>query len=68
MTTSIENKHARVRCDGEGCTETVAIANDNVMRAQRVAVNFFGWRVYKEDGFWKHACPKHVDEWKAKQK
>lgn len=67
MTTFIKHDQAGVRCDAKDCTAINMVSNSNIMRAQRVAVNFFGWRVYNEDGLWKHACPKHVAEYKAKQ-
>jgi hypothetical protein len=67
VTTFVEDGKAGVRCDTEGCDAVNTVSNTNIMRAQRVAINFFGWRVYKENDLWRHACPKHVDEWKAKQ-
>ena len=67
MTTFVEDGKAGVRCDAPECKATNKVSNTNIMRAQRVAVNFFGWAVYNDNGFWKHSCPKHVAEWKAKQ-
>jgi len=59
------DKHAFVKCDS--CpAETTPISNSNRMRAQRVAVNFYHWRVYNDGGLWKHSCPACVEKWKEK--
>lgn len=66
MSTFIENNRAGVRCDT--CyIETQTVSNNNIMRAQRVAVNFFGWTVRNENGLWKHSCRKCVEVWKKAQ-
>jgi len=65
VTTDATGGRAFVRCDT--CqAESMTISNDNRMKAQRVATNFWGWRVYNEGGLWKHACPKCLTEWLAK--
>jgi hypothetical protein len=60
-----DSKRAFIKCDS--CpAQSTPVSNSNRMRAQRVAVNFFGWRVFNDNGLWKHACPNCVAKWKNK--
>ena len=64
MTLLVEREMAFCRCDVCGA-ESEEIKDP--VAAQRVAVTFFGWRVFKLNDKWQHACKGCRDKWREKQ-
>lgn len=56
-----------IACDS--CdAKTHEINTDNEVVAQRVAVDFLHWKVYRGDKDWKRACPSCVRKFKREGK
>jgi hypothetical protein len=63
MTTLIERGQTFCRCDVCGA-DSPEIESDDIVAAQRVALTFFSWRVFKLNGVWQHSCPQCVVKWR----
>ena len=68
MTIRTFDGRCEISCDHEGCKARLLNLHPNPVQAQRAANKSFGWRSYNEGGFFKNACPKHVNKWKEKER